>query len=152
MLLNCGVGEYSWKSFGLQGDPTSPSQRKSVLNIHWKEWCWSRNSNTLATWCEELTHWKGPWYWKSLKAVAEGDNRGWDGWMTSLTQWTWVWDSCLEQQTLEVVQGREAWHAIVHGMSKSWTRLSNWTTRRRKLIQCVFCQGNLITLIAVVLV
>ena len=41
---------------GLQGDPTSPSERKSVLNIHWKDWCWSWSSNTLVTWCEELTH------------------------------------------------------------------------------------------------
>ena len=53
-------------------------------------WCWSWNSNTLATWCEELTHWKRPWCWERLKAW-EGDNRGWDGWMASLTQWTWVW-------------------------------------------------------------
>ena len=42
--LNCGVGEDSWESFGLQGDPTSPSKRKSILNIHFKDWCW--NSNT----------------------------------------------------------------------------------------------------------
>ena len=91
MPLNCGVGEDSWVSPGLQGAPTSPSQRKSVLNIpHWKDWCWSRNSNTLATWCEELTHWKGPWYWESLKVGGEGDDRGWDGWMASLTQRTWV--------------------------------------------------------------
>ena len=91
MLLNCGVGEDSWESLGLQGDPTSPSSRKSVLNIHWKDWCWSWNSNTLATWCEELPHWKRPRCWKRLKARGEGDNRGWDGWMASLTQWTWVW-------------------------------------------------------------
>ena len=44
-----------------QGDPISQSERKSVLNIHWKDWCWIWNSNTLATWCEELTHWKRPW-------------------------------------------------------------------------------------------
>ena len=66
-------------------------QRKSVLNIHWKDWCWSCNSNTLATWCRELTHWKSPWCWEGLKAGGEGDNRGWDDWMASLTQWTWVW-------------------------------------------------------------
>ena len=53
--------------------------------------CWSWNSNTLATWCEELTHWKRPWCWERLKAGGEGDNRGWGGWMASLTQWTWVW-------------------------------------------------------------
>ena len=81
---------FTEQSLGLQGDPTSPSYRKSVLNVHWKDWCWSWNYNTLATWSEELTHWKRPWCWESLK-VGEGDNRGWDGWMASPTQWTWVW-------------------------------------------------------------
>ena len=91
MLLNCVVGEDSWESLGLQGDPTSPFWRKSVLNIHWKDWCWSWNSNTLATWCKELTHLKRPQCWERLRAGGEGDDRGWDGWMASLTQWTWVW-------------------------------------------------------------
>ena len=90
MLLNCGIGQDSWESLGLQGDPTSPFWRKSVLNIHWKDWCWSWNSNTVITWCEELTHWKRPWCWERLKVGGEGDDRGWDGWMASLTQWTWV--------------------------------------------------------------
>ena len=47
--------------------------------------------HTLATWCEELTHLKRPWCWERLKAGGEGDDRGWNGWMASLTQWTWVW-------------------------------------------------------------
>ena len=47
----------------------------------------------LGTWCKELTHWKRPWCWERLKAGVEGDDRGWDGWMASLTQWTWVWAS-----------------------------------------------------------
>ena len=59
-------------------------------------WCWSWNSNTLATWCEELTHWKRPWCWERLKA---GRRRGQQrmaspfpmSWMASPTQWTWVW-------------------------------------------------------------
>ena len=55
------------------------------------DWCWSWNSNTLATWCEKLTHLKRPWCWERLKAGGEGDDREWDGWMASLTQWTWVW-------------------------------------------------------------
>ena len=93
MFLNCSVGEDSWESLGLQGDPISPSLWKSVLNIHWKEWCWSWNSNTLATWCEELTHLKKPWCWERLRAGGEGDNKGWDGWMASPTKWTWVWES-----------------------------------------------------------
>ena len=92
MLLNCGVREDFWESLGLQGDPTSPFWRRSVLNTQWKDWCWSWNSNTLATWCEELTHWKRPWCWERLK-VGEGNNRRWDGWMATPTQWTWVWAS-----------------------------------------------------------
>ena len=83
MLLNCGVGEDSWESLGLQG-------RKSILDILWKEWCWSWNSNTLTTWCEQLTHLKRPWCWERLRE-GEGDDRGWDGWMASPTQWTWFW-------------------------------------------------------------
>ena len=67
------------KTLGQQGDPTSPSSRKSVLNIHWKDWCWSWNSNTLAIWCEELTHLKRSWCWERLKAGGEGDDRRWDG-------------------------------------------------------------------------
>ena len=64
-----------------------------LTNIHWKDWCWSWNSNTSATWCEELTHWKRAWCWERLKAGEEGGNRGWDGWMASPTRWTWVWAS-----------------------------------------------------------
>ena len=91
LLLNCGVGEDSWESLGLQGDPTSPFWRRSALGVHWKDWCWSWNSNTLATWYEELTHLIRPWCWERLRARGEGDDRGWDGWMASSAQWTWVW-------------------------------------------------------------
>ena len=83
MLLNCGVGEDSWESLGLQGDPTSPSWRKSVLSIHWKDWCWTWNSNPLATWCEELTRLKRPWCWERLKVGGEGDKRG--RWLDCIT-------------------------------------------------------------------
>ena len=79
--------------------------RRSILNIHWKDWCYSWISDTLATWWKALTHWKRPWCWERLRAGGEGDDRGWDGWMASLTrddrgwdgwmasltQWTWVW-------------------------------------------------------------
>ena len=47
-------------------------------------------SNTLATWCKEMTHLKRPWCWERLKSRGEGDNREWNGWMASLTQWIWV--------------------------------------------------------------
>ena len=48
--------------------PVNP-KRKSTLNIHWKNWCWS--SNSLATWCEELTHLKRSWCWERLKSVGD---------------------------------------------------------------------------------
>ena len=86
----CGV-EDSWESLGLQGDPTSPFWRRSVLNIHWKDWCWS--CNTLVTWCEELIHWKRPWCWERLEAGGGVDDRGWDGWTASPSLWTWAWAS-----------------------------------------------------------
>ena len=59
--------------------------------MHWKDWCWSWNSNNLVTWCKEMNHWKRYWFWEKLKAGREGNNRGWDGWMASATQWTEVW-------------------------------------------------------------
>ena len=61
--------------------------------MHWKDWYSSWSSNPLATSCEELTHWKRFWCWERLKAREEGDDRGWDGWMASLTQWIWTWAS-----------------------------------------------------------
>ena len=61
------------------------------LGVLCKDWCLSWNFSTLATSCEELTHWKRLWCWEGLGAGAEGDDRGWDGWMASPTRWTWVW-------------------------------------------------------------
>ena len=82
MLLNCGVGEDSWVRW---------TARRSVLGVHWKDWCWNWNSNTLVTWCKELIHWKKPWCWERLRAGGEGDNKGWDDWIASSTRWRWVW-------------------------------------------------------------
>ena len=53
----------------------------------------SWSCNALATWCEELTHWKMPWCWETLQAGGEGDDRGWGGWMASSIWWTWAWAS-----------------------------------------------------------
>ena len=91
MLLNCGVGEDSWVSLGLQGYPTSPFWRRSVLGFLWREWLRSWNSSTLATSCEELTLWKRLWCWEGLGTGGEGHDRGCDVWIASLTRWTWVW-------------------------------------------------------------
>ena len=71
--------------------PVNPKGNQSW--IHWKDGCWSLSSNTLATWFEELTDWKRPWFWEKLKVGGKGGEREWDGWMASLARWTWVWAS-----------------------------------------------------------
>ena len=125
MLLICGVGEDTWESFGLQRNPASQSSRKSVLNTHWKDWCWSWNSSTFTTWCEESTLQKRPWCWQRLKATGEGDDRGWGGWMASPMWWTWVWES-----------SGSWWWTGKHGLLQSrvsqrvghdWVTELNWT-------------------------
>ena len=64
-----------------------PRDYFSILGVHWRDWWWSWNSNTLATWWEELTHLKRPWCRERLRAGGEEDDRGWDDWMASLTWW-----------------------------------------------------------------
>ena len=124
MLSICGAGEDSWESLGLQTDQTSQSWRKSTLNIHRTDCCWS--SSTLATWCEEPINWKRPWCWERLR--AEGDDRGWDGWMASSTQCMSVWASSnrwWRTGKLNVLQSI--------GL-RSWT-VSDWTTTNLKFKQ-----------------
>ena len=88
--------------------------------MHWKDWCWSWNSKSLATWCKELTYSKSPWCWERLNMGGEGDDRGWDGCITD------TMDVSLSR-VQELVMDREAWHAAVYGVAKSQTRLSDWT-------------------------
>ena len=125
MLLNCGVGEGSWESLGQQGDQASQSKRKSVLNIHWKDWYWSWNSNTLETRCGELTHLKRPWCCERLRAGGKGDDR----WLDGITDTMDVGLGGLQ----ELVMDREAWRAVVHGITEGWTRLSDWTEMNIKI-------------------
>ena len=134
MLLNCGVGEDSWESLGLQGDPASPSWRRSVLGVHWRDWCWSWKSNTSTTSCEELTHWKRPWCWEGLGAGRKGDERGW--WLDGITNSMDVSLGKLQ----ELVMDREAWRPVIHGVAKSWTQLSDWT----ELISLIFLRRSLV--------
>ena len=108
--------------------------RRSVLGVHWKDWCWSWNSSTLATWCKELTHLKRPWCWEGLGAGGGGDDRGWDGWMASLTWWTWVW----------VNSGSWWWAgrpgAAIHRVAESdTTERLNWT----ELNWCYYYSRNI---------
>ena len=84
MLLNCGAEEDSWVPWTARRT-NQLILKEIILNIHWKDWCWSWSSNTVATWWEEPTYWKRPWCWKRLRAGGEADCRGWHGWMASLT-------------------------------------------------------------------
>ena len=91
MLSKCGVGET------LEG-PLHCKEIKPVNPIGNQSWISIRRTHaeaeppgTLATWYEELTHWQWPWCWERLEAGGEGADRGWDVWMASSTQGTWVW-------------------------------------------------------------
>ena len=107
--------------------PVNPKGNQSWIFIHWKNWCWSWNSNTLATWCKELTHLKRLWSWERLKAGEEGDSRGWDDWMISPTRWTWVWASSKsywwtgKSGVLQSMELRRVGH--------DWATELNWTMK-----------------------
>ena len=80
-VLNCGVGEDSWESLGMQGDPTSPFLRISVLAVHWKDWCWSWNSNIFPPDAKSWLIWKDPDARKDWgqeeKGTTEDEMVGW---------------------------------------------------------------------------
>ena len=129
----------------LQGDQNSQSWRKSVLTIHWQDWCWSWNSFTLATRFKEMTHWRGPWCWERLKAGGKEDGRGWDGWMASPTWWTWVWASSrsgwwigtpglLQSMGSQRVKRTELNWTELNWTEVNWTEGLNWTD---SLLLCI---------------
>ena len=103
--LDCGESwaPKNWRFWTVVLEKTleSPLDCKEIQPVHPKgdqSWVFigrsdveAENPNTLATSCEELTHLKRPRCWERLRAGGEGDDRGWDGWMASLTRWTWVW-------------------------------------------------------------
>ena len=107
----------------------SPLDYKEIQPVHPKgnqSWIFTGRTDvegeTPILWsCEELTHLKRPWCWERLRAGGEGDDKGWDGWMASLTQWTWVWINS------GVGDGQGGLAYCSPWGAKSWTRLSDWT-------------------------
>ena len=99
--------------------PVNPKGNQLWIFIG-RNWCWSWNSNSLVTWCEELTHLKRPWFWARFKEGGEGDDRGWDGWMALPTRWTWVW-----------ISSRSWWWTgkpgVLQSMGSQGRTLSDWT-------------------------
>ena len=104
---------------------------------YWKDWCWNWNSNTFATWCKELIHLKRPWCWERLKAGGEQGDRGWDDWMASPTQWTWVRVNCGSWW------GTGKPGVLQSMVSQSRTWLSDWTELVRNCLSAMFQDTNL---------
>ena len=114
----------------------SPLDCKEIKPVHPKgdqSWIFigrtDAEADTLATWCEELTHWKRYWCWERLKSGGEGNDRGWDGWMALPTQWTWVWVNSESWwwtgkpgmlQSMELQRVRHDWATELN-----WTLISN---------------------------
>ena len=105
---------------------------KEISPAYWKDCRWSWSSNISTSWWKELTTWKRPWCWERLKAGGEGDDRGWDGWMASLTQRLWVW-----------ANSRRLWRTGKPGVLQSMVlqRVSHdWETEQQ--LDGFWCSGN----------
>ena len=114
MLLDCGARADSWESLGKQAKRSYQSILKELVNDHWKDWCWSKNSSTLATRCKEPTHRRRHWCWGKIEGRRR---RGWQR-MRWLDGITYLMDMNFSKLQ-DIIQGRDVWHAAVHGLTES---------------------------------
>ena len=132
----------------------SPLDCKEIQPVHLKgdqSWVFigrtdveAETPNILATWCEELTHRKRPWCWERLKVGGKGDDRRWDGWMASPTQWRWVWVNRSWWWTgrpgvLQSMGSQRVGHNWVTELNWFWNHVSN----RNAFEDRYFCRGPL---------
>ena len=148
MLLNCGVGEDSWASLGLQGDPVVHSGGDK---------CWVFIGRTDAEaeapvlWPHDAMSWLIgiDWCLEGLGAGGEGDDRGWDGWMASLTRWAWVWVNSGNwwwtgrSGVLRLMRSQRVGHDWATELN--WTELLNQRTLSKWIILHNVDQPHLVT-------
>ena len=85
----------------------------SGLGVYWKDWCWSWNTNILAAWCEELTQWKRPWRLGKIEGRRRREKQS-IRWLDCITDSMHMGLGGLR----ELMMDREAWHAVVHGITE----------------------------------
>ena len=109
------------------------------LNVHWKDWCWSW-SNTLATWCKELTHWERPWYWEGLRAEEGDEMVGWHHWLNGhvcVCVCVCVTQLCLTLcDPMDCNLPVSSLHGILHARTWVWANSRReWSTGKLGLLQ-----------------
>ena len=105
---------------GCKIKPVNPKGNQSWIFIGRTDAEAEATNNTLAVWCEAPTHWKRPWCWERLRTGRERGDRGWDGWVASLTRWTWVWANSKRRERQGSVARCSPWVWKEPDMLRGW--------------------------------
>ena len=125
MLLNCGVGEDSWESLDCKEIQPVHSEGDQFWDLFGRN---DAEAETPVLWPPhaKLTHWKRLWCWEGLGAGGEVGDRGWDGWMASLTRWTWV--SVNSRSWCWTGRPGVLWFMGSQRVGHDWVTELNWNT------------------------